>query len=247
MKTLNDYINESLLDDLEDLERDSDNGAKLSLIEKFLKENYNISGSYTISNDIVDVKGSVTVENKKLTELTNGLFEFGFVSGLFDCSDCAQLTSLEGAPKKVNIGFICSRCSKLINLEGSPEEVGMSFICGNCTKLTSLKGAPNKVGGSFNCSNCPSLKTLEGAPDEVGDNFNCSYCQKLTSLKGSPRNVEGNFTCTDCPRLDSLENTTRHIGGHLYCVRCKRNFDNSIDISKLLYKTRIEGNIYGYK
>lgn len=246
MKTLNEYINESLLDNLDDLEKSSATAEKNTLIEKFLKENYNISGTYTISNDVVDVKGSVTVKNRKMRNLTNGLFSFGVVSGLFDCADCLQLTSLEGAPEKTRICFDCARCSKLKTLKGAPKEVG-GFICIGCSGLTSLEGAPEKVEGAFDCSQCHSLKSLEGAPDEVGDRFSCSGCQKLTSLKGSPRNVEGNFVCTDCPRLDSLENTTRHIGGNLYCARCKRNFDNSNDISKLLYKTRIEGNIFGYK
>ena len=43
MISLNKYITESLLDDLEDLENDSDNAIKNTLIEKFLNENYSFS------------------------------------------------------------------------------------------------------------------------------------------------------------------------------------------------------------
>ena len=62
MKTLNEYINESLLDDLEDLEKDSDKSLNIE-IEKFLKENYRINGQYTIKDGVVDVDGTVTVKN----------------------------------------------------------------------------------------------------------------------------------------------------------------------------------------
>ena len=176
MKTLNEYINESLLDDLDKLEKDSDNGAKLSLIEKFLKENYYIRGNYTIKDGVVDVNGSVIAKNKNLTELTKGMFVFGSVKGDFYCANCVKLTSLKGVPK----------------------EVGRSFSCANCASLTSLKGAPEEVGENFDCSYCDSLTSLEGAPEEVAGNFSCSFCAKLTSLKGAPKEVHGWFGCKNC-------------------------------------------------
>ena len=154
MISLNNYINESLLDDLEDLEKNSDNVIEKELLEKFLDKNYRIDGKYTIKNGVVDVKGSVTVKNRDLTELTNGLFVFGNIDDSFYCYSCEKLKSLKGAPKEVGKNFYCYECDNLKTLEGSPVSVGRSFYCSYCKSLTSLKGAPKKVGIDFHCGNC---------------------------------------------------------------------------------------------
>ena len=122
MKSIKDYIIESLLDDEDDLVNSND-----AIIKSFIETNYKIIGSYTIKDNIVDVQGSVTVKNKNIESLTNGLFSFGKVRGDFNCYYCASLKSLEGAPK----------------------EVGRNFNCDNCPSLTSLEGAPKKIGGKF--------------------------------------------------------------------------------------------------
>ena len=83
------------------------------LIEQFLKDNYEIDGTYKIDGDVVDVKGDVEVKNKKIESLTNGLFRFGAVSGGFYCFDCSNLKSLKGAPEKVDGNFDCHDCKNL--------------------------------------------------------------------------------------------------------------------------------------
>ena len=62
----------------------------------------------------------------------------------FNCSYCASLTSLKGAPKKVSGDFSCYNCASLTSLKGAPKEVGRDFSCYNCASLTSLKGAPDR-------------------------------------------------------------------------------------------------------
>ena len=101
----------------------------------------------------------------------------------FNCSYCASLTSLKGAPKEVGGDFDCSYCNSLSSLKGAPQKVGEDFSCFNCTSLTSLKGAPKEVGRDFNCSSCNQLPSLEGAPQKVGGDFYCYNCTSLTSLK----------------------------------------------------------------
>ena len=123
-------LKESIFGDIEDI---TDNDTVL--IEQFLKDNYQIDGTYKIDGNVVDVEGDVKVKNKGIRSLTNGLFRFGAVSQVFCCDECLNLTSLEGAPK----------------------EVGGDFNCSYCSKLTSRKGAPKKVVGRFWCSNCPNL------------------------------------------------------------------------------------------
>ena len=184
MKTIKNYVetylntcHESLLDD-DDIFLNPENDKKD--IENWIKKNYNVISKLTISDDfVVSCTRNVTVKNKSITSLTNGLFRWGKVDGFFDCGNCKNLKSLEGAP----------------------EEVGDHFYCGYCDKLTTLEGAPKIVGSGFYCESCINLKSLEGAPEKVEGVFNCNYCDKLTSLKGASKNVGGNFECRKCNNL----------------------------------------------
>ena len=203
MKTLKIYIKESIFDDVEDIVNDD-----TVLIEQFLKDNYKITGSYIIKGGVVDVKGDVTVKNKNIESLTNGLFRFGTVHGCFYCVGCTKLTSLKGAPEKTNSDFYCSDCPNLTSLEGAPEEVGGNFVCHYCHNLTSLSGAPRKVWKGFDCDKCSELKSLKGAPEVVGGSFWCRGCNSLTSLEGGPREVGMHFYCHDC-RLLKITNSDR--------------------------------------
>ena len=107
MKTLKIHVKESIFkesifNDIEDI-ASSDN----ALIEQFLKDNYDIHGTYNIDGNTVNVNGTVKVKNKKIESLTNGLFRFGVVSKDFDCAFCPGLVSLEGAPEEVGGRFYC--------------------------------------------------------------------------------------------------------------------------------------------
>ena len=195
MKTLKEYIIEGILD----IEDNIENLTVESLIEDFIKENYEVDAKIQIEKKrdkyIVSTNGNVDVKNKNITALTNGLFKWGVIGKHFDCSDCTLLQSLEGAPKEVKWGFYCHECTSLQSLEGAPEKV-KNFSCYNCTSLESLKGAPKDVG-SFYCINCTSLKDLTGAPKEVGGQFNCDGCTSLKDLTGAPEEV-GDFNCSNC-------------------------------------------------
>ena len=54
-------LKESIFGDIEDI-ANSDS----VLIEQFLKDNYEIHGTYVIKNGMVDVKGYITVKNKNI-------------------------------------------------------------------------------------------------------------------------------------------------------------------------------------
>ena len=173
-------LKEHILEGILDIENNINYDISKDVIEKFLKENYDIKRSYTIKGTkdgfIVDVKGNVKVKNKNIISLTNGLFEFGVVRGHFDCQYCDLLKSLKGSPKDVGDYFDCSYCNSLTSLEGLPEKVGGFFDCSRCKSLKSLEGAPKEVGGYFDCSVCKSLRSLKGAPKEIGGDFYCRYC-----------------------------------------------------------------------
>ena len=193
MKTLNQFIKESLLDDEDELT------AKLptEIIKSFIDDNYNVTGKLDIkeSNNIyvVNCNGDVRIKNNKITQLTNGFFEWGVVKGNFNCSNCTSLKDLTGAPKEIDGDFNCYRCESLKDLTGAPKEVGRDFECFGCESLTSLEGAPKEIGKDFYCIKCTSLTSLQGAPKKVGGDFCCNDCKikfteddvkKVSKVKG---------------------------------------------------------------
>ena len=110
---------------------------KCNEILKFLNENYEfilhddsvaLKEVIKIQDNIVDVSCGVKVINNKIASLTNGLFDFGIVNGCFDCNNCNNLKSLEGAPEKVDGYFDCSDCKNLKSLEGTPKVIKGRFI-----------------------------------------------------------------------------------------------------------------------
>ena len=195
MKNLNNYISndmksfktllkESLLDDLDTLSKNADEGIKQE-IKQFLKDNYSGASKCKISKHpdtdgkyIVDCKDSLIVIETSLKSLTNDRFKFGKVDGGFDCDRCASLTSLIGAPERVGGNFSCQWCKNLTSLVGAPKEVGENFDCARCDSLTSLIGAPEYVEYYFICCCCANLTSLDGAPKEVGGNFYCYSCKR---------------------------------------------------------------------
>ena len=74
------------------------------------------------------------------------------------CSN-KKLTTLEGAPKKVNGDFDCTY-NKLTSLKGAPKEVNGCFDCSN-NDLVSLEGGPEKVEAEFTCFDNPRLSKKE--------------------------------------------------------------------------------------
>ena len=200
MKSLKIYVKESIFDDVEDIANND-----TILIEQFLKDNYNIDGTYVINKDgTVDVKGNVCVKNKNIESLTNGLFRFGKVDRGFSCAYCTKLKSLKGAPEKVSV-FDCSYCVNLTSLKGSPVKISKDFSCVGCKILTSLEGTPREVGRNFKCSYCINLISLKGSPEKVGGIFVCIYCKRLTSLKDAPEKIGRTVFCTGCNSIKITE------------------------------------------
>ena len=222
MKNLQEYIEESLLDDEDDLLNSIDDSI-VDSIKQYLENNYvgsekcKISGPDKDGKYVVDCESNLIVRNHSISQLTNGMFKFRRVKGKFACDD-SIITSLEGAPEIVDYTFSCSYCGS----------------------LTSLEGAPEKVGGDFDCSYCFKLKTLKGAPKEVGGYFNCRYCDKLTSLEGAPKEVGGGFVCADCKSLTSLKGAPKKVGSDFYCVGCKAEFTKD-DVTAV---SKVKNNIY---
>jgi hypothetical protein len=183
MKNLNIYLKEGLVDwgDDDKLNKSVTNSLKNEIFN-LIKVNshgkvYQNKLKFDFSTNPVTVNYDGDIKYRfDILSLTNELFQWGEVSGDFDCKACYRLENLKGAPKKVGGNFICVYCENLVSLEGAPEEVGENFLCSECRSLKTLEGSPNKVGRNFNCSECKSLKTIKGAPKEVGKDFYCNNC-----------------------------------------------------------------------
>ena len=210
MKTLKDYLYEASLLDIEGTLGSGDEVIK-DKIEKWITDNFKVDSGLKISdnpNDDGKYEVSaryVNIKNKNTKSLTNGLFIWKEVKLYFDCTFCHQLTSLEGAPEKVDGNFMCDNCENLVSLKGAPTIVGGSFDCSFCDNLISLEGAPKEIGGFFMCSYCEHLKSLKYAPNKVGESFICNGCKSLTSLEGAPTKIGGNFECNYCHSLKSKD------------------------------------------
>ena len=137
MKSLSMCL-ESILDDEDEFYGAIDK----KIIESWIRDNYRIYRNLSISDDlVVDCGGRVIVKNGHITSLTNGLFHWGKVGGIFACSNCRNLTSLEGAPKVVGDNFSCHHCDHLKSLKGSPEITRGGFFFFLCKSLIDLNSA----------------------------------------------------------------------------------------------------------
>lgn len=230
MKKLNEHLYESLLDDEDELVNDD-----VILIEQFLKDNYIINGTYTIKNKIVNINGNVRISwdtQSDITELTNGMFEFGTINGDFVINDCINLKTLKGGPKKVRGDFSCCYCKNLESFEYAPYEIEGTFITIDCG-VTTLKGLPKRVK-NIDLTQCDNLIDLNYIPD--ADEYVLSDCTKLKSLKGLPQDHEYSLDVSGCENLKSLKGCGKNIG-YLSIEHCK--LDSFIGGPEVL-----SGNLY---
>ncbi len=179
---------------------------QVEFLDRYVQETW----KYDPETGLVDIEGVFYLHDKRAKSFRG--IRFGQVSGSFNCS-VNELTSLEGAPKKVEGDFECYH-NQLKSLKGGPQIVGGDFNCSH-NRLTSLEGAPQTVGGHFRCYD-NNLTSLEGAPQTVDKSFYCFY-SKLTSLEGAPQTVGGHFQCSD-NNLTSLEGAPQTVGQDFVCV-----------------------------
>jgi len=206
----------------------SDEGKTWEKVDKtktsFSRNNFN-------KNDYID-------NHKKLKEIK---FNFKNEKDNIDCSK-QGITTLFGAPKKVNGYFDCEY-NNLTSLKFAPEEVEDGFCCAN-NALQTLQYIP-KVGQWIDCS-CNILTSLSGVQDYINSDFYC-YNNKLTSLKGGPKAVRKKFSC-DKNELTSLQGAPEYIGGDFECRDNKLSkeeilrylkSDTTLEVLKKLSKEKI--------
>ncbi|MCW8922556.1 MAG: hypothetical protein OQK69_02835 [Gammaproteobacteria bacterium] len=210
---------------------------KNEMENKYKKGSFGYWWTVTMGREDIRGKGymgSINCFNQQLTTLYGAPNK---VDGSFLCVN-NQLTSLKYAPKTVRRAFDCSY-NQLTSLKYAPRTVGDSFFC-RINQLTTLEGAPETVGYVFDCSS-NHLTNLEYAPKTVLYNFYC-FNNHLTSLEGAPTTIDGDFYCYN-NQLISLEYAPETVGGGFLCANNQLTTlpDDFPHINKL------NGDIYKYQ
>lgn len=165
---------------------------QVALIRKWIEENCDITGSYTINDDMeIDVDGSVSIYDENLENFPDYI-QFGKVKDRF---------SVGGEPKGPK-----TTMAPMNTLRGCPYSC-KTFIC-ELLSIKSLEYCPHTVMHDFICSKNHYLESLEGAPKQVSS-FNCSFTN-LKSFKGGPKKCP-RYTCNSCPNLKSADGLPRHM------------------------------------
>ena len=163
LKNFKDFVNESISDD--DIESVFGDLGLYSLTQDqmdFLDRYTEGKWSYDRYTNVVDIDGSFNASESDIFDFLG--INFRRVTGDFLCDSNPNLTSLNGAPKKV----------------------GRDFECYDNPGLTSLEGAPDWVGGNFYCNNNPRLRSLEGIGEVKGEIY--SELRRLTNKKIKRKN-----------------------------------------------------------
>ena len=90
--------------------------------------------------------------------------------------------TVNGKPRATWSGYFSCSLNNLTSLEGAPSKVNGNFSCHN-NKLTSLEGAPSKVNGSFFCTgnNIKSISGIHKIIKEIHEEF---WCDDVTHVLG---------------------------------------------------------------
>ena len=153
---------------------------------------------------------------------------------------------LNGKPRDVWEGKFIYRDrgnGKLTSLVGAPKRVNGDFVCSN-QKLTSLKGSPEVVNGFFSCTG--NLLTNIDCSLELAQHFYC-FGNRITSLKDIHKHVkelkggafpaEAEFNAKDNP-------IASHVLGLLKIKGLKHFFCDNAEVEEIINKYLPEGDIF---
>ena len=220
MKSLKDTINECLVYEKKFTPEEK---SEREAILNFIQKNYSASPSGLKILKIDGVwyvnyeRGTLTVTNKSITSLTNGLFYWNRLKGTFDCSMCENLESLEGAPQVFH-ALDCRECKNLKSFVG----VGAfdDLTCIGCDSLVSFEGLGRNLTLRYiYASNCKNLASLKGLPIKAF-NLYLDDCKSLTSLKGCPKDL-AILSIAGCSNIKSWDGAPNRIWEGLFYGGCK--------------------------
>lgn len=231
MKNLIDYINESVLSDIEDTLSVSNDDLATELITNWINDNWRVDGKLTIKFEgntrVVDCSGNVRYP--KTGKITNDMFVWGNVMGDFvfnaldtDTNKVKTFIGL-GLPRFVGGTLNLHSFTNVTNLEGLPDNVGSLHISG-FKKLASLKGCPINVDNRFTITLCASLKGLDYLPEHIGGGITINHNVNLLAIDGLSavtNVVNGDLYINGNFKLKSLEGCPSIVDGVFSCEKCK--------------------------
>lgn len=145
MKSIYDIINESILDDIDDIMNVTDNIVSKGWFEE------NATGKF-----------KAKISKKGITKITGDVIIKGYEGETFPDLNIDEF----------NGSLTIEKCPNLVSMEGLFKQyfykIYGNLIINNCPKLTKL-ACPNTVEGNFQLVGNSSLKSLEGAPEMVTD------------------------------------------------------------------------------
>lgn len=231
MKNLIDYINESILSDIEDTLSVSNDDLAADIITNWINDNWLVDGKLTIKFEgntrVVDCSGNVRYP--KTGKITNDMFVWGNVMGDFvfnaldtDTNKVKTFIGL-GLPRFVGGTLNLHSFTNVTNLDGLPNNVGSLHISG-FKKLASLKGCPINVDNRFTITLCASLKGLDYLPEHIGGNITINHNVNLLSIDGLSavtNVVNGDLYINSNYKLKSLQGCPSIVDGVFSCEKCK--------------------------
>lgn len=137
--------------------------------------------------------------------------------------------------------FRCVRAN-LTSLEGAPKRVHGAFQVQN-NALTSMKGGPEYVGGDFDVDN-NSLTSFEFSPRDIRGDYFCSS-NHITSLEGIHKHIDsidGHFIAGPVSN-EHKATITSHVLGLLKIKKLQGVDINNRPVEDILDKYLPEGDI----
>ena len=226
MKTLYEYINESILKGQDTTLQVGSYDAACIAIDDFISKNYNISKKYKIKKRpnkegkyIVDFgKNSTVALLPNATSFTNDVFVMGYCE-TFIIQKNANITNLVGTPETVT-KLAIENCPNFNSFEGMPEFVyipkgyhpTLIIVNMGLTDLMSLDKHLNvheKMG--LDIRTCNRLTSLKGCPKTLND-LSITWCDALKDLSDGPTTLNRKLEITCCKGFSSLNGCPENIG-----------------------------------
>ena len=264
MKSIYDYINESILDDMGDLMNQTDNTVSKGWFDEYATGNFKVkvlkSGTTKVTGDVIirgydgetfpvinidEFTGSLKIEKCPNLVSTEGLFKDYFyqLRGDLVISNCPKLVKLS-CPVSVEGNFHLIGNSSLKSLEGAPELVnGEVYVMKNGKKFKEEQIKQHiKYIGDFICCSEDEIEADVNESEELNEALNNSYllllAKQLKNNKKSFKDIFGSYSIA----WDQVDSS--HIQN--YNWRFKKPSEKDLKAARLIISGKVTGFIITY-
>lgn len=264
MKSIYDYINESILDDMDDLMNQTDNTVSKGWFDEYATGNFKVkilkSGTTKVTGDVIirgydgetfptinidEFTGSLKIERCPNLISTEGLFKDYFyqIRGDLVISNCPKLVKLS-CPISVEGNFQLVGNSSLKSLEGAPEMVnGEVYVMKNGKKFNEEQIKKYiKYVGDYVCCSEEEVEADVNESEELNEALNNPYllllAKQLKDNKKSFKDIFGSYSMA----WDQVDSS--HIQN--YNWRFKTPSEKDLKAARLIISGKVTGFIITY-